>query len=129
MSTVQSEQHNMVQARGVKNYESQLDLVPIDEDDADEYISPVKNRRNLRKNLSSGAESQSNRSEKHLSPAKGAINIQYEQRDDDMLKLKPINLKNSPEKTTERVNSASLFRGDRLLPLKAFKQVTPRNND
>ena len=117
-----------MQARGVKNYESQLDLVPIDEDDADEYISPVKNRINLRRNLSSGAESQSNRSEKHISPAKGAINIQYEQSEDDTLKLKPINLKNCPEKTTERVNSASLFR-DRLLPLKVFKQVTPRNND
>jgi len=67
-------------------------------------MSPVKNRRLVR-HFDDKLEAQSNKSEEHVSPAKGVINLNYELSDDEVGTVKRNNNK-SPEKI-ERLNSAN----------------------
>jgi hypothetical protein len=99
--------------------------VPIDEDEDDEKMSPVKNRRGVR-HFDDKLEILSNKSEEHLSPAKGAINLNYELSEDENGDIKKSN-KRSPEKL-ERMNSANQFKVRPLSGLR-LKQITPRRDD
>ena len=87
-------------------------------------MSPVKNRRVVR-HFDDKLEILSNKSEEHVSPAKGAINLNYELSEDENGAIKSN--KRSPEKL-ERMNSANQFKVRPLSGLR-LKKITPKGDD
>jgi len=73
-------------------------LGQIDEDDNDEHVSPIKSRRSgqFSRRIVGDMDSVSARSEEHVSPKKGAINLDSSLSSGD-LKLKPFLVEKTPK--------------------------------